>query len=108
MAALLDPEQDSGVPGGGEILAFADAVIGSDRAALDQARQNLADSVGSLAVPAAAAIAATFTKNDRIANAVGIPSELKMLRNSKEIRAELGINGFRSSASTFKHYPDER
>ena len=108
MAALLDPDRDSGVPGGGEILAFADAVIGPDRAAVDRARRNLADSLGPVAVSAAAAIAATFTKNDRIANGTGIPSELRMLRNSKEIRAELGINGFRSSANTFRHYPDER
>ena len=108
MAALLDPDRDSGVPGGREILAFADAVIGPDRAALDRARRNLADSLGPAAVPAAAAIAATFTKNDRIANGSGIPSELRMLRNSKEIRAELGINDYRSSANTFKHYPDER
>ena len=96
------------MPGGGEILAFADAVIGPDRAAVDRARRNLADSLGPAAVPAAAAIAATFTKNDRIANGTGIPSELRMLRNSREIRAELGINGFRSSANTFRHYPDER
>ena len=108
MAALLDPDRDSGVPGGREILAFADAVIGPERAALDRARRNLADSLGPAAVPAAAAIAATFTKNDRIANGSGIPSELRMLRNSKEIRAKLGINDYRSSANTFKHYPDER
>ena len=108
LAALLDPDRESGVPGGREILAFADAAIGPDRPALDRARQNLADALGPAAVPAAAAIAATFTKNDRIANAVGIPSELRMLKNSREIRAELGINDFRSSANTFRHYPDER
>ena len=108
MEALLDPEQDSGVPGGREILAFADAVIGPDRAAIGPARLDLANSVGPAAVLAAAAIAATFTKNDRIANGSGIPSELRMLRNSKAIRAELGINDYRSSVNTFRHYPDER
>ena len=108
MAALLDPDRESGVPGGREILAFADAVIGPDRPALDRARQNLADSLGPAAVPAAAAIAATFTKNDRIANGSGIPSELRMLRNSKEIRRELGINDFRTSVNTLRHYPEER
>ena len=96
------------MPGGKALLAFADAVIGPDRTALDRARLDVAKAVGPAAVPAAAAIAATFTKNDRIANGSGIPSELRMLRNSKEIRAELGINEFRSSANTFRHYPDER
>ena len=105
---MIDRKQDSGVPGGEAVLAFADAVIGSDRTALDQARLDLAQAVGPTAVPAAAAIAATFTKNDRIANACGIPSELPMLRNSKDIRAELGINEFRSAVNTLKHYPDER
>lgn len=96
------------MPGGREILAFADAVIGPDRAALDKARHDLADALGPAAVPAAAAIAATFTKNDRIANGSGIPSELRMLRNSKEIRRELGINDFRTSVNTLRHYPEER
>lgn len=90
------------------MLAFAEAVIGPDRAALDQARLDVATTVGPAAVPAAAAIAATFTKNDRIANGCGIPSELRMLRNSKDIRAELGVNDFRSAVNTLKHYPDER
>ena len=108
LAALLDPDRDSGVPGGREILAFADAVIGPDRAALDRARRKLAGSLGPAAVAAAAAIAATFTKNDRIANGIGIPSELRMLRNSREIRAELGINDLPTSVNTFRHYPDER
>ena len=96
------------MPGGKEVLAFADAVIGADRSALDQARLDLAKAVGPAAVPAAAAIAANFTKNDRIANGCGIPSELRMLRNSKDIRAELGVNDFRSAVNTLKHYPDER
>ena len=90
------------------MLAFAEAVIGPDRAALDQARLDVATTVGPAAVPAAAAIAATFTKNDRIANGCGIPSELPMLRNSKDIRAQLGINDFETAVNTFKHYPDER
>ena len=96
------------MPGGREILAFADAVIGPDRPALDRARRALADALGPAAVSAAAAIAATFTKNDRIANGSGIPSELRMLRNSKEIRRELGINDFRTSVNTLRHYPEER
>ena len=95
------------MPGGPELLAFSDAVLGKDRDQLDQVRQALHDSLGPKAVVAAAAIAATFSKNDRVANACGIPSELRMLRNSKEIRRALGLNHFRSAANTKKHYPDE-
>ena len=95
------------MPGGTELLAFSDAVLGKDRDQLDQVRQALHDTLGPKAVVAAAAIAATFSKNDRAANACGIPSELRMLRNSKDIRRALGLNSFRSAANTKKHYPDE-
>ena len=95
------------MPGGQELLEFSDAVLGSDRERLDQARQGVEEALGPQGVVAAAAIAATFTKNDRLANGSGIPSELRMLRNSKEIRHELGLNNFRTAANTIKHYPDE-
>jgi hypothetical protein len=95
------------VPGGTELLIFAEALISSDRAALDKARNDLADVLGPTAIPAAAAIAANFTKNDRIANGCGIPSEPMMLKATKDIRAQLGINDFRSAVNTFKHFSDE-
>ena len=60
------------------------------------------------AVSAASAIAANFSKNDRIANGCGIPTEPKMLKASQEIRANLGLNEFRSAINTFKHFPEER
>lgn len=89
------------------MLAFSDAVLGQDRDQLDHVRQALHDALGPKAVVAAAAIAATFSKNDRAANACGIPSELRMLRSSKDIRHALGLNSFRSATNTKKHYPDE-
>ncbi len=82
-------------------------MLGADRARLDNARQGVEQALGPQGVVAAAAIAATFTKNDRLANGTGIPSELRMLRNSKDIRHELGLNGFRTAANTIRHYPDE-
>ena len=90
-----------------ELLTFSDAILGQDRDQLDHVRQELHDALGSKAVVAASAVAATFSKNDRAANACGIPSELRMLRNSKDIRHALGLNSFRSAANTKKYYPDE-
>jgi len=95
------------VPGGQELLEFSDALLGPDKNRMDQARLAVEDALGHQGVVAATAIAATFTKNDRLANGTGIPSELRMLRNSKEIRHELGLNNFRTAANTIKHYPDE-
>ncbi len=89
------------------MLIFSDAILGQDPSHLNDARDELHDKLGPKAVVAAAAVAATFSKNDRAANASGIPSELRMLRNSKDIRHALDLNSFRSAANTKKHYPEE-
>lgn len=106
--ALVDPSQDIGVPGGTELLAFAEAAIGSDREALDQARDAVAGAVGPQAVPAAAAIAANFSKNDRIANGCGIPVDPMVLKATADIRARLRLDDYRSAVNTFRHFPEER
>ena len=108
LEALIKPTLEIGVPGGKEILNFSEALIGPDRSILDKARLELADILSPAAVSAASAIAANFTKNDRIANGCGIPSEPKMLKASKDIRANLGLNDYRSAENTFKHFPEER
>ena len=60
------------MPGGQELLAFAEAVIGPDRAALDKIRNDLAAALSPGVVSAASGLsAANFTKNDRIANGLG-------------------------------------
>ena len=47
------------------MLAFSDALLGTKRSELDEARLALAKSLGPEAVSAASIIAATFTKNDQ-------------------------------------------
>lgn len=102
----MDPTLDVGVPGGAELLEFADAIVGPDRQRLDRARAGLERVVGPDAVPAASAIAATFSMNDRIANGCGIPVIPMVLKATKDIRDQLGLNDFRSAANTFKHFRD--
>ena len=103
LEALIRPELEIGVPGGGELLAFAEAVIGPDRAVLDKARNALAEALGPAAVSAAAAIAAEFTKDDRIANGCGIPVDPMVIKATEELRKQLGLNNFRSAVNTFRH-----
>ena len=91
------------MPGGALLLAFADAVIGPDRATLDAARSALAEGLGPAAVPAAAAIAANFSKNDRIANGAGIPLDAMILNVTEDIREQLGLNEYRSAVNTYRH-----
>jgi len=85
------------------LLAFSEAIIGTDREKLDDTRTALAESLGPAAVSAAAAIAANFSKNDRIANGCGIPVDPMVMEATKEIRDQLGLNNFRSAINTFRH-----
>ena len=103
LEALIRPGVESGVPGGALLIAFADAVIGPDLAALDGARRALAEGLGPAAVPAAAAIAANFSKNDRIANGLGIPVDAMVLKGTADLRAQLGLDEYRSAVNTFRH-----
>ncbi len=105
--ALVDPAQDPGVVGGRQLLDFADALLGTDRGVLDRARDALATVLGGEAIAGVAAVAATFSMNDRIANACGIPVEPMVLKTTKDLRQAMGLNGYRSAAYTFKHFQDE-
>lgn len=101
--ALVRPEQDIGVPHGDLLLAFAEAIIGTDRAALDTARAALAEALGAEAIAGASAIAGNFTKNDRVANALGIPVDPPVLKGTEDLREQLGLNDYASAANTFRH-----
>ena len=101
--ALVRPELDTGVPHGEKLLAFADAIVGTDRAALDDARAAIADALGDAAVAGAASIAANFTKNDRVANGIGIPVDPMVMKATEDLREELGLNDFKSAENTFRH-----
>ena len=87
----MNPELDIGVPGGTLLLKFSDALLGNDVGELNAARAALAEELGPKSVSAASAIAANFTKNDRIANGCGIPVDEVVLKATEEIREQLGL-----------------
>ncbi len=99
----MRPEQDIGVPHGNLLLTFAEAVIGTDRASLDAARATLAEALGPAAISGASAIAGNFTKNDRVANALGIPVDPPVLKGTEDLREQLGLNDYASAQNTFRH-----
>ncbi len=103
LMALVDPTQDTGVPGGAELLEFSEAVISNDRARLDKARDAVAKTMSPATVSGAAAIAGNFSKNDRIANGCGIPVDDMVMKITEDIREDLGLNDYRSAINTFKH-----
>ena len=103
----MQPDLDTGVPGGAELLIFSEALIGADRIALDAARTALENVLGAAAIPAASAVAENFSKNDRIANGLGIPHEPVMVKATKDIREQLGLDNFRSAINTLKYFPSD-
>jgi hypothetical protein len=106
LKAIVDREQEIGIPGGEELLAFSDALLGTDVAELNKARTALSDTLGPAAVSAASIVAATFTKNDRVANGTGIPAEPRMMKGAEDIREMLGLWNFRSAINTSRHLPE--
>ena len=100
LVAMTDRSQELGLEHGDVLLAFADAVIGNDVNALNQARADVVSAMGSGALVQAAAIAGNFSMNDTAANAIGIPMESMFLGDSEEYRAELGINDFPSAENS--------
>lgn len=100
LRALVDRDLEIGVPEGGALLAFCDALLLADAEALTRARDALVAAMGGEAVVAASIIAANFSKNDRVANATGIPLEAMFIRDSEDFRASLGIDDYRSARNS--------
>ena len=71
---------------------------------MDAARKASENILGAAAIPAASAIAANFSKNDRIANGLGIPHDLSMAKTTKDVREQLGLDNFKSAINTLKYF----
>lgn len=91
------------MPHGKVLSDYCDALAGRNVYALNAARASVVAALGSAAVAGAAAVAANFTKNDRLANGLGIPIDALMFNTTVELRAELGLNNYRTARNTFRH-----
>ena len=74
---------------------------------MDAARASLENVLGATAIPAASAIAANFSKNDRIANGLGIPHDPIMVKTTKDVREQLGLDNFKSAINTLKYFSSD-
>ena len=90
----------SGVEHGETLSRFAEAALGDDSFALEAARTALRDARGPEAVVDAAAVIATFSKMDRIADATGIPLDGPLALMTEELRDEIGLGRFASAENT--------
>jgi hypothetical protein len=90
----------SGVAHAATLLAFADAVVGSDDEALARARTAVLHELGSAALVDAAAVASNFERMVRVADATGIPLDPPLVILTETLREELGANRFGAAINT--------
>jgi hypothetical protein len=98
----VDPAaaEASGITDAGLLLAFAEASVGDDEAALAGARRALLEACGPEVLVDTAAVVANFQRMVRIADSTGIPLDTPVVALSGALRDELGIDAFGSSVNT--------
>ena len=92
--------EHGGVEHAAELVAFAEAVMAGDDASLADARRVLRRTVSAEALVDTCAVIGAFNVVDRIADSTGIPLDSQMDAMTTELRDELGLARFRSSANT--------
>jgi len=97
---VIDPAAASGVAHGEPLVAFADALVGADDAALERAREELGALLGPAGLVDAAAVASNFERMVRIADGTGIPLDAPVRLVAADLTGELGIAHFGSAANT--------
>jgi hypothetical protein len=89
-----------GVPQGELLIAFAEATVETDDAALARARQSLLAALGPAALVDAAAVTSNFERMVRIADATGIPLDAPLAAITIDLRRDLGIDRYAAAAQT--------
>ena len=90
----------SGVRHAETLLAFADAVAGTDDAALDHARAAVVRELGRAELVDAAAVASNFERMVRVADATGTPLDPPIVMLTVSLRADLELDRFGAAANT--------
>jgi hypothetical protein len=91
---------DGGVAHGALLVAFVEAVMGEDEVERGRARGRLRDALSPEAFVDACAVVGAFNVVDRIADATGIPLDAQLSAATADLRRELALARFGSSANT--------
>ena len=100
LGAVHGAESDAGVSHGARLLAFIEAVMGADEAALTRERAALRGVLSPECFVDVAGVIASFNVVDRVADATGIPLDDMLLAASADLREQLGLARFASAANT--------
>jgi hypothetical protein len=84
----------SGVEHGNLLLAFTEAMVRDDEAALTQARHAVIEGISPEAMVDAAGVGSNFERMVRIADATGIQLDARMAALSQEVRDTLRLERF--------------
>jgi hypothetical protein len=93
-------DSDGGVAHGERLVAFTEAVMGTDADAIERERTALREVLTPEAFVDTCATIGSFNVVDRIADATGIPLDGGLAMISGEVREELDLARFASSANT--------
>lgn len=92
VASVLDgAAADARVPHAAELLAFGEAMLGTDVARQARARDAVRAALGPAGLVDAAAIVASFNAVVKLADGTGIPLEDFKAEATRDLRAELGL-----------------
>ncbi len=89
---VLTGEGNGGIAHGDAIVAFVDATMEAVPAAIEAARERLAEAIGDRGVVDTAAVAAMFQLNTRAADAAGVPIEEPTRENRSRLGEHLGFD----------------
>ena len=92
--AVMDGDDDGGVPHGKVLSDFAEGICRNDAAKTAAARKAVVDAMGEAAMVDAAAVIAAFNAYPRAADATGIPLEDMKVDMTAELREDLGLEAF--------------
>ena len=95
-----DVQGDTGVAHAAELVAFTEAVLGTDEDMLVSARAKLLRVVSPAAFVDACALIGAFNVVDRIADSTGIPLDDPIASMTEGLRTELDLVRFRSAENT--------
>jgi hypothetical protein len=95
----------SGIPHAEVLLAFAEAVVGTDDAALAGARAAVLRDLGPEALVDAAAVASNFERMVRVADATGTPLDAPLVMLTETLRRDLDLDRFAAAANTQPPHP---
>lgn len=98
VAAVQGTEHgDGGVPASGVLVAFVEAVLGSDDEALQAARHALTAELDDERMVDTAGVISAFQMMNRIANATGTPLDEPLVAQTAGIVPQIGVSKFASA-----------